>query len=189
MHVHVFRSIMLFVGLCLLAGLSGAARADTPAPTPGFERVEVAALRIAHRDFQRPVRILVRAGEMATLDFDSRAFGLRVLVFDARSATIEVVELEQVQAMGPGKGPEYRETRVVERLLVEPGRGVRVAAFDIELAFSIDELIRAPSVDDCPADPVAPKDLGAGDQCCLRCQNVTACGSCVTSACGWCCAP
>lgn len=189
MHVHVFRSIVLFVGLCLLAGLSGAARADTPAPTPGFERVEVAALRIAHRDFQRPVRILVRAGEMATLDFDSRAFGLRVLVFDARSATIEVVELAQVQAMGPGKGPEYRETRVVERLLVEPGRAVRVAAFDIELAFSIDELIRSPSVDDCPADPVAPKDLGGGDQCCLRCRHVTLCGGCVSSDCGNCCAP
>lgn len=193
MCTHLCRWAGLLVGLLLLAGLPATLRADTPAPAPApapaFERIEVAALQIAHRDFQRPARVLVRGGEMATIDFDGRAFGLRVLVFDAHSATIEVVALERLQAMGPGEGPEYRETQVIERLLMTPRRAVRVAAFDIELSYAIDELIRAPSVQDCPSDPPAPKDLGAGDQCCLRCRHVTMCGGCVNSDCGSCCAP
>lgn len=193
MCMHLCRWAGLLAGLLLLAGLPATLRADTPAavpaPAPAFERIEVAALQIVHRDFQRPARVLVRGGEMATIDFDGRAFGLRVLVFDAHSATIEVVALERLQAMGPGEGPEYRETQVIERLLMAPGRPVRVAAFDIELSYAIDELIRAPSVADCPSDPAASKDLGAGDQCCLRCRQVTMCGGCVISDCGSCCAP
>jgi hypothetical protein len=191
MNTHLSRWAALLGGLLLLAGLSGTSRADTrsdaPAETSAGERIEVAALTIMHRDFRRPTRLLARAGQMPTLEFDGRAFGLRVLAFDPHSATIEVVELERLQAMESGKRPHYRETRTVERLLMQPGQVLHASALDAEISYRIDEMARARSAKDCRENPAMSK--GENDNfCCLSCGELTVCSGCVLGYCGTCCA-
>ncbi len=184
---HPLSGLLASLALCL--GIGPAALAGPPTAQPAAKQVEVAAIRITHRDFPRPVRVLVRAGEMATIELDGRAVGLRVPAFDARSATIELIELERLRALETNVAPEYRETRLIEQRLVEAGRAIAMPSLGIELSVSRDELIRAPAAKDCDPDTAGAKDLGSGDQCCLRCRNQTYCATCVTADCGSCCAP
>lgn len=181
----LFRGV---AGLWLLLALQSPAEGKAP-PASESERTEVAALRIAHPELQRPLRLLVRAGEMAVVEIDGRAFGLRVASFDPRNATIDVLELERTRAMGEGENPAYQETRMVDRLVVESGRSLSVGGAGFDMTFTTDEVVRAASSAECPATGSGSKNFGPGDQCCIYCRRITTCATCVTTDCGTCCAP
>jgi hypothetical protein len=176
----------LLTALMLFLGPSSLASAESSKPTAASERIEVAAIQVAHPSFKRPVRLLVSTGAMAKVEIAGRAVGLRVTALDVTSASIEAVELERVQTIGPGESPKYQETRIVDRSLIATGHAKAVPSLGLELSVTREEMLRTPSGQDCESGAASAKS--GNEECCLSCgENSTFCASCVTADCGMCC--
>ena len=183
---HVLRiatSLLVLLSMCPLLAQAAEPAAAPGAATPAF------MVSVMSPSQARPARLLVREGRMASYAIDGKAVGITVRAAPSGFASVEVVELREVESIKHGgQGPRYEAKAAIDMRTTALGESWELPGMALSLAVSAEPFPNPSRTGEpvCPGGVAAKQDPGT---CCVRCGQVTTCAYCVFHDCGSCCVP
>jgi hypothetical protein len=136
--LRIAMSLLVSLSMCpLLAQAAEPTAASGPA-APAF------MVSVVSPSQARPARLLVREGQMASYAIDDKAVGITVRAAPSGFASVEVVELREVESIKHGgQGPHYEAKAAIDLRTTALGESWELPGIGLSLAVSAEPLLDA----------------------------------------------